>query len=103
MEETVKQEPIFRIIKWNVVGNWAASDGSQGICSICKNDLSSVCLHCLSMNDPNNTCLVLEGTCRHMYHQHCLNTWLNKNQNQQCLLCKSTWNTVKTIDIKNSG
>jgi hypothetical protein len=29
--------PIFKIIKWNVVGSWAASDGSQSSCAICKN------------------------------------------------------------------
>jgi hypothetical protein len=53
------------------------------------------------MNDPNSICNVVEGTCRHLYHQHCLNTWFDKNQQHQCLLCKLSWNTVKTIDVKN--
>lgn len=57
-----------------MVGSWAATD-AQTVCSICRNDLNSLCNNCIITNDPNVTCYVVEGTCRHVYHQQCLNSW----------------------------
>lgn len=75
----MQEEPIFKIIKWNVIGSWAASENVQLSCAICKNDLNSLCNDCISTNDPSIICYVVEGNCRHVYHQQCLNHWFDKN------------------------
>jgi len=54
---------------------------------IVKEDVCSICLEELFPEDVENTNVVIELNCNHMFHKECLDPWIKINKN--CPLCKN--------------
>lgn len=56
-------------------------------CAICKNHLLEPCSKCFSTT--NLECFSIQGECKHVYHLHCIDKWLETKKT--CPLDNSEW------------
>ena len=65
------------------------------VCPICRNPLSDDCIECEATLKDTDTqeCLTAWGKCQHVYHNHCINRWLENRED--CPLCNGKWELVK--------
>jgi RING-box protein 1 len=71
-------------------------------CSICLNDLSTVCIECSInvMNGPGHSeCRKVSGVCNHVFHSHCIGKWLKSKPIGNCPICATLWEATKYEDI----
>lgn len=67
------------------------------VCPICRNLLSEDCIECqATQNDTSpQECLIAWGKCQHVYHNHCINRWLEPKERRKCPLCNGEWEIEK--------
>ncbi|KAG5508772.1 hypothetical protein JKF63_05270 [Porcisia hertigi] len=61
-----------------------------GDCPICKSAIGKPCAKCTCSIDE---CAVVIGVCSHIFHQHCLEQWLQGT----CPLCRGPWQQERLI------
>jgi len=71
------------------------------ICSICRNDLTSLCGECSIETDCETVCRITKGLCSHMMHEHCINAFQRATHNYTCVVCRANWVLTEVIDINN--
>lgn len=64
----------------------ASWEGNQDTCAICKSSFYSPCSSC-EANDRKEPCPIATGKCGHKYHQHCIESWIKKQEHKTCPLC----------------
>jgi len=79
------------IKKWSGVCHWSY-DATSDTCGICRNPNVSRCINCISSNSTGE-CEPAKGSCGHMFHNHCLTKWLQKNNT--CPIDSKTWEWVR--------
>jgi hypothetical protein len=62
-------------------------------CSLCKNNLIRNCVDC----DNIKNCKIIKGMCECLYHNHCIQKWININNN--CPNCENLWKLKEIINI----
>ena len=66
-------------------------------CPICRNPFSEDCIECQATQYETDTspqeCLLALGKCQHVYHNHCINRWLESRES--CPLCNGKWELEK--------
>lgn len=68
-------------------------------CSICQYSLQAKCIMCKSKYSSlgaESICLPIKGDCQHIFHEHCLNSWLKDNKT--CPYCAETWKESRKIN-----
>lgn len=68
----------------------ANQDLVSGVCLICKEKISDLCVSCQTNKDRDD-CLISRGGCGHLFHEHCLKGWLDKST--LCPVCQQQWVT----------
>lgn len=70
-------------------------------CPICRNLLSDVCIECEARQDDTilQECLIAWGRCEHVYHNHCINRWLETRED--CPLCNGKWEIERLGTVKS--
>jgi anaphase-promoting complex subunit 11 len=63
-------------------------------CTICNGPLGQPCVKCTSALDD---CPVVIGACRHAFHQHCFEQWVQTHGT--CPLCRETWQQERIIRV----
>ena len=48
-------------------------------CKICRCRLDECCAICSECENEKNECPILEGTCGHKFHKHCIDKWLKNH------------------------
>ena len=79
----------FEVKQWNAIGLWSY-DMNTDICAICKENIHSPCIECtantvsiptIEMAERDEKikkmCTVAFGKCKHAFHWHCIDKWLN--------------------------
>ncbi|KAL7698963.1 Anaphase-promoting complex subunit 11 RING-H2 finger protein [Lotmaria passim] len=61
-------------------------------CSICNGSLGHPCVKCTSTLDD---CPVVVGACRHAFHQHCFEQWVQAHGT--CPFCREKWQEERVI------
>lgn len=90
-----KEEPRFKVRKWQAVALWAY-DITVDNCAICRNHIMDKCIECQSVQEMTNVdenCYIAWGKCSHVFHMHCISRWLNTRQ--VCPLDNRTWEFKK--------
>uniref|UniRef100_A0A1I7YDP4 Anaphase-promoting complex subunit 11 n=1 Tax=Steinernema glaseri TaxID=37863 RepID=A0A1I7YDP4_9BILA len=63
-------------------------------CGICLQVFEAGCVECKM---PGEGCPVVEGTCTHSFHVHCINRWIRSHEDESattgktCPLCRQDW------------
>lgn len=85
---------MFKIKSLSLRGSWVL-DVFNDECPICRNNVLEQCSDCnISTNLQNQTeCISVMGCCSHVYHLHCINKWLKKNNT--CPLDNYKWEFKK--------
>lgn len=66
--------------------SWSYNLTSNNDCTICRCNLNLTSLY----NCENgNQSYITEGVCGHLFHNECINLWINKNSH--CPLCYNKW------------
>ena len=72
------------------IANYKICTPCDNTCAICRAKLSDKCIECDGI-DSERICQVIESySCSHMYHFHCISTWLFKGFDV-CPICASNW------------
>lgn len=58
-------------------------------CPMCRMSLNAPCSECQDRHE-FQSCPIAEGKCKHKYHVHCINRWLQRGQNT-CPFCQCRW------------
>lgn len=61
----------------------------EKMCGICQQSFETCCAKC---SHPIQ-CVPCVGNCAHVYHLHCIESWLKRNE--MCPLCRETWKYKK--------
>jgi len=88
----------FNITKISVVAS-SYLNIHNDVCPICKNTLTEPCLDCSVQN--KQTCNTSIGICNHVYHTHCINTWLKISRT--CPHENQNWGFQKFNKNKNNS
>ncbi|CAL6037338.1 RING-H2_zinc finger domain-containing protein [Hexamita inflata] len=80
-------KPKIEIIKMNCVILTDRKTEAQ-FCGICKTAVEEPCPDC-DGNGKNAVCVIAEGKCGHIYHKHCIDRWVAKQQ--MCPMCHGIW------------
>jgi anaphase-promoting complex subunit 11 len=70
---------------------WDLGTDDDDVCGICRAPFESSCPSCKL---PEEFCPPSVGKCKHAYHAHCINKWLEATSNQdtnECPLCRQPW------------
>ncbi|OWA50738.1 putative Anaphase-promoting complex subunit 11 [Hypsibius exemplaris] len=102
---TGKRIPKLAVViqEWRAVASWKWKDASEDDCGICRSPFSACCNDC---KYPGEECPIAVGKCSHTFHIHCIQKWLQSQQQQRqtCPMCRQEWNPTKTsgaADINN--
>jgi len=77
---------MFKFKSFSLRGSWNLNVINEE-CPICRNNVLEQCSDC--NNDQNIECISVIGKCSHVYHLHCIDKWLKKNNS--CPLDNSKW------------
>jgi E3 ubiquitin-protein ligase RBX1 len=80
----------FEVLSIHPVVYWNYKSSS---CSICRSDILDKCIECESNKKESVKCIRVKGECGHIYHEHCINRWL-QTQNY-CPVDTVIWNVVE--------
>ncbi|CAI8047291.1 Anaphase-promoting complex subunit 11 [Geodia barretti] len=84
--------PQFRVKfkKWWAVAVWKwITPNDETECGICRLPFEGCCPDC---KFPGDDCALVSGQCRHSFHLHCIQKWLEAQQmQQQCPMCRQEW------------
>ncbi|PVU92122.1 hypothetical protein BB561_004032 [Smittium simulii] len=79
--------------QYNGVATWRWNTETEDICGICRLEFDACCPQCLF---PGETCPIVEGTCGHIFHKHCIEKWSNSDKNNKsCPMDRLPWTLVK--------
>ncbi|KRH93214.1 Anaphase-promoting complex subunit 11 [Pseudoloma neurophilia] len=62
------------------------------ICGICQQGFDQMCASC----DHPMKCPPAMGKCKHAYHMHCMQKWLENNK--VCPMCRAPWKFTKSTE-----
>lgn len=88
-----EEEHPFAIKKWRAVGLWSWNVVYSDKCAICKSLLVNKCLHC--QDEMLGDCPAIWGECNHIFHNCCINHWVEKNSSKSCPICLREWNIFR--------
>lgn len=78
----------MEIDKWTIISYWKWN---------IKHDTCAICRNSLQLNSIYNNNSICFGICEHVYHNECIELWLQKRP--VCPLCNQNWKTKKISDI----
>ncbi len=78
----------IRKVIWNAYCSWKWNVDKTDDCSICQNEFDKCCGEC---NLSSENCPPVEGVCSHLFHLHCIENWLSKENKPICPNCKQQW------------
>ncbi|KAM7543008.1 hypothetical protein Aperf_G00000001599 [Anoplocephala perfoliata] len=89
----VEEKPLkMKINSWFGVATWRWCT-NDSTCGICRNAFEACCPDCKL---PGDDCSIIQGTCTHFFHMHCIFNWLHARQNSPtCPLCRQEWKFVE--------
>lgn len=59
------------------------------LCHICRFRLNEPCSRCSVINNDRVDCSIIEGTCGHKFHKHCIDSWLGHQSKCPMASCKT--------------
>ena len=78
----------------NLISSWKY-DCDQEHCGICRQTFQHGCPNC----DSPNYCPIAFGTCKHVFHFHCISQWLQQSaSNYTCPLDRNKFELEKCTD-----
>src|SRR4051812_43826563 len=99
MENTtmIQTSKVCKLLKWNGVALWVYDSEAEN-CGICRNPLREVCIKCQGDQEKleNVKCQKVVGRCNHMFHCHCIDEWINKQN--KCPSDFSDWMPMQYLD-----
>src|SRR5690349_421236 len=97
METNVQDSKVCKLLKWNGVALWVF-DSIVENCGICRNPIREACIRCQGdqENLENVKCPKVLGRCHHIFHGHCLEGWIVKQNT--CPTDFSEWCPMQYID-----
>ncbi|OIR58084.1 MAG: anaphase-promoting complex subunit Apc11 [Amphiamblys sp. WSBS2006] len=82
----------IKIKSWSGFGTWRW-DIEEDICGICRTELHHPCPCCYGASGDWTVHL---GVCSHVFHEHCMEKWMNTQKDGKCPMCRQAW-CKKTI------
>jgi hypothetical protein len=89
----------IKITKLNLIANWDIADCSSNECQLCRRPFLAPALQELQKLQNNTSTIlgnIVEGECKHMFHEKCMNDLINSGC-QLCPIDKTTWKLKKTV------
>merc|ERR1712146_562978 len=83
--------------KVSMVSMWSFAVDTE-ICGICKQSNHDVCINCEV--DGLTDCDIAVGECNHVFHWHCIESWLRKKTT--CPLCSTEWGLALRTELNPS-
>jgi len=81
------------------VWKWPEVSGGDDVCGICRSQFEATCPSCLT---PGYRCPPLSGQCSHSFHEHCIEKWLQRNQEEaSCPMCRRPFVPVGEEPVTN--
>ena len=77
---------IFTINKIKLVNSWVHNLSLNIDCTICRCNLNTNSLY---NQDKGIESDIIQGTCGHVFHSECINSWVEKNKH--CPICSANW------------
>ena len=99
--EVAKDDCNFKVNKWSGVAVWSFTVSGIEICSICKENLTSICNYCRV--EATSDCKVCWGNCRHAYHKHCIETYMSRRGTNKCPIDTNIWVPTREERIDSLG
>ncbi|PVV03362.1 hypothetical protein BB560_002161 [Smittium megazygosporum] len=85
----------LKIKKHSAVAYWKWNVSSDDICGICRLDFDSSCPSCPF---PGDSCPIVDGSCGHIFHTHCISQWLDSEKsNSTCPMDRLPWSPINSF------
>jgi len=89
-DNTKIEKSKFIINDIKLIGSWSYILNSNTDCTICRCSLNTNSIY---NQEKDIDSYISTGICGHMFHQECIDPWVNKNK--RCPLCSNTWQLKK--------
>jgi anaphase-promoting complex subunit 11 len=74
------------IQQWDAVATWRWDVADDEVCGICRVQFDGTCPTC---KYPGDDCPLINGTCNHSFHMHCVVKWLEVETSRGlCPMCR---------------
>lgn len=85
-----------KVKKWHGVASWSWNNCVEDVCGVCR-DPFDVCCPAEKCRFPGDDCPPVTGVCGHVFHMHCIFTWVEKHEESRgtCPMCRGPWEISK--------